>query len=484
MATVDASIPLGIKTTSPVSSLSDMLGVARGVAGLKGQQISNQAAQGNLNDQTSVRDIVKNAPLDASGNVDQGALQQAVLKGGGLLGPGYATASAGADTANTNAQMAHFQLQGAQAKVGLETAQGLLGDPRIASGDPVKIADALNEAQDQMVAKGVPRSQASLLSAPFFAAAGHNPQALPQLLQNSIKAGLGAQGQLTANTPTPAFVPGQQGILPINTNANAGPIAQMGLTITPPNQLAPTTSGGTAIVNPATREASNFAPQPQGGPQMNLPAGETQQTQQTLQDQRTAALGVVNAAPALHDINRTVHELATNGTLTGKGAEFWRNVSSKLGYQAGSDEASNFNQLGKYLERSALTAAQGMGPSTNAGLEAQIKANGSTDYDPKTLAKIADLNESLLRGSEAYQGGLEKAIASSPNGVFAKRQFDQQWAQNYDQRTTAYMLAKERGDSAATNAIIQSLGGKGSPQALQFQQKLINLGKLTTQGSL
>ncbi len=146
--------------------------------------------------------------------------------------------------------------------------------------------------------------------------------------------------------------------------------------------------------------------------------------------------------------------------------------------------ASDYDILGKMLERSALTASQGMGPQTNAGLEAQIKANGSTAYNPTSLRTIANLNDALVTGSEKYQAGLEKAIASSPNSVFAKRQFDQQWAANADPMALRLVNAAKNHDTAEINDIFRSVGGPRSQGGNALRQKLMNLKALSEQGSI
>jgi hypothetical protein len=508
---LDPSIILGIKTPpqqSPMATISSFLDMQKTQQAIQAGQIANQMNQANLDDATRQRAAIANAPTNPDGTVDQNAVQQTLLRNGGLTGAAQATSFANADSANTQASRAHFQLEGEQAKVGLEAAQGALGDPRIMGTpktnpdgsaktnpdgsvamtppDPTQAVTALAERENEMVQRGVPVAKAKMLIGPFYAVAAHNPAALPQLLTNSVKAGIGAQAQLAANTQNQTFVPTEGGTQPYGTNANApGGLGPIGNPIAPPNDIAGLPSGGSGLVNRATKKASNFDTSGDG-PMVNPPPGETLDTQRDLQAQRMDALKVVQAAPAMHQINNAIHDLASSGVATGQGGQFWRDLQSKGGYTAfGSTESQKFNELGKYLERSSLQAAQSMGPGTNAGLAASVAANGSTAYDPKTIAKIADLNESLLRGAEGYQQGLEMAINNPANksGVFAKRQFDQQWAANFDPRMMALVAAKERGDLPAANAIINSVGGPDSRGAIDFQTRMQAVHRLMTTGS-
>ena len=116
------------------------------------------------------------------------------------------------------------------------------------------------------------------------------------------------------------------------------------------------------------------------------------------------------------------------------------------------------------MERSALQAAQSMGPNTNAGLDAQIKANGSLGYTPQAIKEVTKLNDALTTGVQSYQPGLERAIAANPAaGVLAKRQYDQQWGANFDPNIFKYYNAIKSGDTAEQQAVVKQLGGLNSP---------------------
>ena len=498
MAGIDPSIPLQIQQPpSAMQTISGLLNIQRTQAAIQGQQIQNQSNQANFDEDMRIRDLMKDSTVhNPDGSLNQDAWLQRVQQVAPTRGAPNAITSANASTANTAASRAHFELVGAQAKVGLETAQGALGDPRImgvmkpdgtmAPPDPTEATTALAERENEMVQRDVPVAKAKMLMAPYYMAAAHNPASLPQLLTNSVKAGIGAQAQLAANTQTYTFIATDKGTQPFGTNANApGGIGPIGEAMNPPNDIVSTAGGGSAVGNRATKQTTNFDSSG-NGPMVDPPPGETMDTQRELQAQRNAVLTLVQNAPTLHNLYGSVRDIASRGLALGTGGEQLQRLASAFGYQMSGDETTDRNMLGKLLARSALTSAQTMAPGTNAGLEASQVANGSTRVDSKTLVQIADLSEANLRGSEAYQQGVEKAIGNPTNklGVFAKRQYDQDWARNFDPKMMQLVMAKERGDKAEQDSIIKSLEGANSKAAIDFQTRMQAVHRLSTNGGL
>lgn len=205
---------------------------------------------------------------------------------------------------------------------------------------------------------------------------------------------------------------------------------------------------------------------------------------EALAKEREAARAAANQAPVMHDLNRQIIAEADKGFATGKLGSLTQGIASYLGYQLSGDDATNYNVLGKLLERSALTAAQGMGPHTNAGLEAQVRANGSMDYDQKAIRKIAVLNDALTSGAENYRNGLENAINAAGGNVAAKRQYDQDFAKNFDPRIMRLQNAQERGDKQEIDAVMTELGGPKSKATQDLLRKAQNLHNLITTGHL
>jgi hypothetical protein len=239
-----------------------------------------------------------------------------------------------------------------------------------------------------------------------------------------------------------------------------------------------------AILNtrpvPGSYNAANQAP---GSGPATLPPGGPDAIK-AVQSEVDAARATANQAPVQHDINRTILSLTDKDFATGGLGALTQKFGSALGFKASGDAATDYNLLGKMLERQALSAAQGMGPQTNAGLEAQIKANGSLEYTPQALRQIAELNDAITTGAEHYRNGLENAINQAGGNPMVKRQFDQAWSANFDPTITKLQNAKARGDQASVDAILRGLGGPDSPQTKALLQKARNLSLLESQGHL
>jgi hypothetical protein len=226
----------------------------------------------------------------------------------------------------------------------------------------------------------------------------------------------------------------------------------------------------TGITNAPTQGV--YVPQP-GDPQA-LPV---------LQAERDAARVQYSNAQLQHTNNQIVLDNIDNVAATGPLGVKARNLLSAYGVNANSDAATAYDLVGKGLERSALQAAQSMGPGTNAGLEAQIKANGSTAYTPAAIKEITKLNDAIVSGAQAYQPGLERAIAANPSaGAFAKRQYDEAWGANFDTKIFEMYNAAKSGDSTKLNSIVTGLGGKNSPQFKALMDKASRLQQLSNTG--
>ncbi|WP_167313409.1 hypothetical protein [Ralstonia insidiosa] len=234
-----------------------------------------------------------------------------------------------------------------------------------------------------------------------------------------------------------------------------------------------TTKNGQGVVQGITNAPTQGVYVPQPGDTQDLPV---------LSGERAAARSQFTGAGLQHTNNQIVLDNIDHVGATGVSGQAFRNIASAFGFNPGDakDAATAYDLVGKGLERSALQAAQTMGPSTNAGLEAQIKANGSLSYTPQAIKEVTRLNDAIVSGVQAYQPGLERAIAANPSaGVFAKRQFDQQWGANFDPRIFEMYNAAKRGDTATVNSIVSALGGKNSAQFKALMNKAANLNKLS-----
>jgi hypothetical protein len=225
----------------------------------------------------------------------------------------------------------------------------------------------------------------------------------------------------------------------------------------------------TGITNAPTQNV--YVPQP--GDAQAIPG---------LSAEREAARIAYGGAANAHTNNQLVLQNIDNVAATGAVGAKARQL---LGLAPDADAATAYDLVGKGLERSALQAAQSMGPNTNAGLEAQVKANGSLGYTPTAIKEVTKLNDALTTGVQSYQPGLERAIASNPAaGVIAKRQFDQQWGANFDPTIFKYYNAIKSGDTAEKSAIEKQLGGLNSKGYNDMMQKAKNLQQLSNTGGI
>jgi hypothetical protein len=489
---IDPSIALGVQTGSPFQTVASMLNVQNGLqqnrllqAQTQAANIANQANQANLNERTALRSLVKNPQvLDASGNVDPSKYAIMAPQVAPTLGGDVSKSITGAQTAAiTNAETA-FKLKGSQADRGFQEAAALYQDPRIqnltdqSTSDQVNAAaSAVLEAQDRATAAGVPRETMAVLTAPFLNVLHNNPAMLPQALKNVMVAGTARGQQAAAMAPQYTPIQTQGGTQMVQTNSYApGGVGNAGQPYPPANQVV-SSPGGPVVTNPATAQARPLTPAPATPPMaLRIPSGETSQTEQALQDQRTATQGQLADLPARMEVYRNIIDLASKpGLSTGSFAEGVRNLSSRTGYSFFSGNAVDYNALGKYLAQEAARTASAMGPGTNAGLANAQAAAGSTSYDPTTIKRIAYLSEANAAALPEYDKGLSAAINArmqqqpDTDPVFAKRDFDRQWAANYDPRIYELSNAMRRGDGEQVEEIFRGMGVPGSFNKGKFQ---------------
>lgn len=464
--------------------IGEMLGVARGATELQKSRATMEA------------DIAQRKSESEKAGIETGVARETAA-------PRISTAQSTAKSAETAAAHARFKLEGDQATTGLNEAAGLFKDLRIVNSDPEGTVTALAEARDRMIAKGVPKEKAEWLTSSLMAQA-HNPGAVYRSLQNVIQANAGAGTQAgVVNAPLSVLSTGAT-LQPFQPQPGApGGAGPQGAAI--PVTMGPgaveTTErgpdGNTYIVQRSpqgtilnTRPLSQ-AGAPRGGaggpPRMPSYTPEDQVTRPVLEGERTVARNVLSSAPISHETNRGILRELDNAIATGTPGPALAKLSSVLGLKWGTAEekASSYDLIGKFTERNALEAAKAMGPGTNAGLEAAIKANGSAAYNPTALKKITKLNDAIVSGAEAYQPGLEKAIAANPErGVLVKREFDQAWAQNFDPRIMEIANAAKAKDAKAIDDILKQVGGRGSAGANELIKKARAIESLSTMGRL
>lgn len=476
MPGIDAQIPLGIQQPNTMGTLNSVLQTANQVNQFRQGQIELKERQG-------VQGVLKNIKdyKDEQGNIDYNRLGPDIMAAAPTTGSAVLTGVMQAQNSATAAKQAVNSLDADSRKTVGEILYGLKGQ------DPMVVHNTLEGFKAKY-----PNMKPAVDFMGRYIIAPHvnDAKQFDDALDKAGRFVQSAPTQQTMLTPGGVTVNDNQTTKVVSTKPGTTvpqgevvPGTEAQIKVSPENKESITTDANS---NPVvvTRgqtggiESTRSVP----GAFQSLPAGETPQTRDELQGQRTAAQQAIANIPAMRNINDTVINLVDKGIPTGKAGAFWQDLKSRTGYNFGEDTATNYNVLGKMLERSAILASQAMGPHTNAGLESQIKANGSTEYTPQALRKIAYLNDALTVGSQEYQRGLETAIQNNGGSVFAKRKFDQQWAQTFDPTAMELSVARERGDKAHMKEIIDGLGGPGSKKLRDVANKLKNMDKLIQNG--
>jgi|SRR6516164_694318 hypothetical protein len=512
---LDASIPLQVQTPNPLHSLGQAVQTASGLQSLANArqnnqllQLQTQSAQNDLqqsNQLQSERNAFSsamqnpNAPFkNPDGTIDYGKLQNWTATNTPLIGSKYAdqilgTAKNVNDYRSALSSMSNDDMNRVNAVV-----HSFMGP----QGTPIVPPQAM-VAQLENIKKTLNGQGAGYVDQVIKGISSHAGS--PQELQTSL-------GQLARDT-TPASSQASQlqsstGLLntggqnvAYSTNAEYGK-APGTLTGNPgiPNEVGPgerqtvgtnaLTGGPTVVSKDASGNVTGITNPPTSGVYIAQP-GDAQDLP-VLSAERDQARSMYNNAGLQHNNNQLILQNIDSVGATGQSGSWFRNIASGLGFNPGEankdgkfDPATAYDLVGKGLERSALQAAQSMGPQTNAGLAAQVAANGSTHYTPAAIKEVTKLNDAIVTGSQSYQPGLERAIAANPAaGVFAKRQFDQQWGANFDPVIYQYYNAIKSGDKGEQAAILKKLGGTGSDAYKAMLQKAKNLQQLSNTGSL
>jgi hypothetical protein len=244
----------------------------------------------------------------------------------------------------------------------------------------------------------------------------------------------------------------------------------------PENQNPTTQDSIKALMQKLDQQASG------GGAFEQLPPGENAQTRDAL----TAARGQANAQAAqagnLASNNKQILQILDGGTTTGSNAGYVQKVMGAIGLNWSNSEADNLNQLGHYLALQAQANEKAMGVHTDAGAQTAGLASGTITMTPAALKSAVKANDALVTGSQAFNTGLEAAIQKS-GSIFAARQFQNDWARNFDPIVFRYANAIRDGDAAEKAKIEQqygkpAAGQKMTPQWSTFVGKMQKLDQL------
>lgn len=473
MPDIDASIPLGFKQPDAMQSLSGLLNVAKSQ-----QELENNAM--TLNERKAIGQFMSDPAniTDDKGNLDVGKLQAGISRYAPTTGYKYGQAAVDFHKAHTEAQRAANSLTAEnKGQIG-QTLYATLQDPKM----PLDVVDKTFDALGDQLKGGKPLTD-------YY-------KTIHQHIYNEEgpQAAMAFRKQLAESTQTPTT---QQALetpsgVAVSDGSSSGVVSQKPNTSVPVGEDLPGTrvtkqlgpdqlenieqdAQGNRFIVTRTKAGAIVGARPLGaasagarGP-FAYPPNENADTMKRLEDERAAAHAQADQAPQAHALNREVIELVKKGApFTGSLGATIRAARSAMG--ADGQGATDYDVLGKMLERSALTASQSMGPHTNAGLEAQVRANGSTAYTPEAIKKIAYLNDAITHGTELYRQGMENAIAR--DGIFGKRKFNQEWAKVATPQVLRLKNAVDNGDQDEVAAILGEVGGKNTAKARMLHQQL------------
>jgi hypothetical protein len=273
-----------------------------------------------------------------------------------------------------------------------------------------------------------------------------------------------------------------------NINPLAAPGAapeSIALTLPPGVQILTDQKGAQFAFNPQTNTVTpvgqgRSAPAPSaapGAPTFSQPsyvgqADDIRSQQAEVSDVRKAA----DAAPMNRNIFQHVLKLADE-TNTGPLVSYLQNT--KIGGQVFGD---NYQELGKYLEKNAISNMQAMGgPPSDARLSAAVAANGSTSFNPKALKAVTQFNYATNTGLEKYRQGVDKAVGTRNPDYGQLPEFKANWARNFDVRAFELENAISDGDEAVQAEILGSLN---KAQRAELARKIKNLDSLAATGRL
>lgn len=329
-----------------------------------------------------------------------------------------------------------------------------------------------------------------------------DPKQLKPFLQQFLISIQDKATQLQAQTPNVTFVNNGQQQTPVNVNPNAGPIAPVGAPIQ--NKVAPgnletieqdavgnkhvvsrTPEGAIVSTRPVpgsgTPAASSGNGPRAGTGWTNLTPGQAADinaAQQEVQSIRS----VGDQAPTQRNINQKILQLSKVAD-SGPGTQKWQNamgaVSSLWG---GTAQVNNYQELGKFLEKNAITNMQAMGgPPSDARLSAAMAANGSTQFNAGALQAVTKFNDATTTAMDKYRQGVDKAVGLKNSDYTALPTFKAAWAKNMDVDIFRVENAIRDGDKAELQKIAQELG----PQRMkELAQKRLNLEALSKTGKL
>jgi hypothetical protein len=450
---LDPSISLQVKNPDMLNTMSSFL------------DLGNKKLQLEKNRQTFAADVAR---ANAASQTEQAGAKVATANVQPLIDQQKAqtqTAQTGAEDSASNLQ-AKYQRQVAQ------SMSALIKDPAVISGDPKGIADALDRMAEQDIAAGVPRLNVRAGMAHLYQMAAQDPKSVGPQLQTLLQSQQNAGQQAATIQPSGPMVNNGQQQAQINTNPFAGPNGPVPGTVV--QNLPPV---GAQVFNPTTNAPAMVGPGGGMGPQTGPALGQVENTQAN-QEETKNIRAAGDQAPVQRNINQAILKLSRD-TTTGPGSPKWQNALAAVSL---GNYGDNYQELGKYLEKNAISNMTAMGGApSNARLEAASAANGSQQYNPNALQEVTKFNDATNTAIEKFRQGVDKAVGLRNEDINALPEFKSAWAKNLDPNIFRAENAVRDGDTLELQRLKTELGPAGLKKLAEKRkalETLTNTGKL------
>ena len=435
------------QTSSGLQSLSSIMNTANAAQNLQMNNLNIQQKQ-----QTLQADIER-------AKAESATAQAGAQVSGQTVGPKVTQEQQAAKQAEIKTNLAQYGLTGAYAAGARTATNALIQDPAVIAGDGPEIIKAIAKQRQVMIDSGVPADKAEANAAHLIALASAQPKAVRQFLANQIQTNLSPEGQAAQN-----LVPASTQQVPTQ---GLGPRGLPGVVSS--NQFGEKQIGGMPV----------NGGQP-GGP-IVYPPNESAATQPEVEGIRANAQKLAAAAPNQHFNNKMILDL-TPDAFTGTGSGKLANVMNAVGLNAfvpksAADIGPATAQLRHFIALQVEQNAASQGANTDAARSLAATAVLPSDSPEKAIKAITKINDAYVTGHELYNTGMQAAVSNPQNqkGIFAARDFQNAWAQNFDPRIMLLENAAKSGDKAEISRLKSQLGPTGVKSLLQKAQTLRSL---------
>ena len=446
-----------MQTQSPMTGLSDMLNLARGM------QSYQQAAELN--------------PLQIQQAQQQLQLGKQQFEQAASMNPLLL------QKAGTEAQQAKFSLDMAQNAKLYELFGGYANDPDINSGNKAKVSEKLLEIKKEAAGLFADTPDAEKKVNNVFERlikkSLDKPESIPQAFKNAIQFGIGPQGQQALQTGGTVELNG----IKYYINPSTRQLEKLG-------EAQPASSGGQGAATSGATPA--FAKDLRNPSQSlvieDMPVSGGNVTQLNAQQLNRYAEG-----------NKLIEESGLAGQNAQESKQSIRKINEYINKAAGSAPGQALRKAGKWLfgdpevemlmknlADQQLRMANAMGVPTNMARETSDLASGSADITPKALKSVIDRSDAMNTAVDEFRSGLKKYVDNRGvlNGTMHANKFQQAWRDNYDVRI---FLAKNIQDSNMSKAEkdrarIELLSGMSQKEMEELQKKAGNIENLMKGG--